>query len=107
MGNSSTSRIDALSVSSMTRRSTPKPRRPWGQAVLKGVDVVVVDLGLAVRLNGLALSNLALEAGLLVDGVVSSLKALPYSVQSMKYSKRSVKAGSVGLRLASGLISTG
>ena len=41
-----------------------------GQAVLKGVDVVVVDLGLAVRLNGLALSDLALEAGLLVDGVV-------------------------------------
>ena len=41
-----------------------------GQAVLKGVDVVVVDLGLAVRLNGLALGNLALEAGLLVDGVV-------------------------------------
>ena len=27
-------------------------------------------MGLAVRLNGLALGNLALEAGLLVDGVV-------------------------------------
>ena len=31
---------------------------------------VHADLGLAVRLNGLALSDLALEAGLLVDGVV-------------------------------------
>ena len=30
VGNSSTSRIDALSVSSMTRRSTPKPRPPVG-----------------------------------------------------------------------------
>ena len=30
VGNSSTSRIEALSVSSMTRRSTPKPRPPVG-----------------------------------------------------------------------------
>ena len=30
VGNSSTSRIDALSVSSITRRSTPKPRPPVG-----------------------------------------------------------------------------
>ena len=40
-------------------------------------------------------------------GSFSSLKALPYSVQSMKYSNRSVKAGSSGLRFASGQISTG
>ena len=42
-----------------------------------------------------------------LDVYKRQLKALPYSVQSMKYSKRSVKAGSSGLRLASGLISTG
>lgn len=40
-------------------------------------------------------------------GSFSSLKALPNSVALMKYSNRSVKAGSFGLRLASGLISTG
>ena len=50
-----------------------------GQAVLKGVDVVVVDLGLAVRLNGLALSDLALEAGLLVDGVVQLAECVAVS----------------------------
>ena len=33
-------------------------------------DVVVVDLGLAVGLDGLALGDLALKAGLLIDGVV-------------------------------------
>ena len=41
-----------------------------GQAVLQSIDVVVIDLCLAVRLDGLALGHLALEAALLVDGVV-------------------------------------
>ena len=73
-----------------------------GQTVLQCVDVIVIHLSLAIGLDGLALGDLTLKAALLVDGVVQ-----PYSVQSMKYSKRSVKAGSSGLRLASGLISTG
>ena len=71
VGNSRTSRMEALSVSSMTRRSTPKPRPPGGgQAVLQCVDVVVIHLSLAVGLDGLALGDLTLKAALLVDGVV-------------------------------------
>ena len=41
-----------------------------GQTILQSVDVVVIDLRLAVRLDGLALGDLTLEAALLVDGVV-------------------------------------
>ena len=41
-----------------------------GQTVLQCVDVVVVYLCLALRLQGLALGHLTLEAALLVDGVV-------------------------------------
>ena len=41
-----------------------------GQAVLQSVDVVVVHLGLAVGLDGLALGHLTLEAAPLIDGVV-------------------------------------
>ena len=40
------------------------------QTVLQSVDVVVIDLCLAVGLDGLALGDLTLEAALLVDGVV-------------------------------------
>ena len=40
-------------------------------------------------------------------GSFSSLKALPISLRQMKSSKRSVRRGSRGLRLASGETSTG
>ena len=41
-----------------------------GQTVLQSVDVVVIDLRLAVGFDGLALGDLTLETALLVDGVV-------------------------------------
>ena len=79
-----------------------------GHTVLQRVDEVVIHLSLAVRVDGLALGNLALKAALLVDGVVQLAEGIADTRwQLMKYSKRSVKAGSSGLRLASGLISTG
>ena len=40
------------------------------QTVLQSVDVVVIDLCLAVGPDDLALGDLPLEAALLVDGVV-------------------------------------
>ena len=46
------------------------------QTVLQSVDVVVIDLCLAVGLDGLALGDLTLEAALLVDGVVQLAESL-------------------------------
>ncbi len=107
VGNSSTSRMEALSVSSMTRRSTPKPGRPWGQAVLQSVDVVVVHLGLAVRLNGLALGHLTLEAALLVDGVVQLAEGVAVLGAVDEILKALGEGGVIRLALGQGLISTG
>ena len=41
-----------------------------GQTILQRVDIVIIDLCPALRLDGLALGDLTLKAGLLVDGVV-------------------------------------
>ena len=69
VGNSTTSRIDAVSVSSMTRRSMPMPEPAGGrQAVLQRPQVVLVDghgLGVAGRLG----RGLVLEAAPLLVGV--------------------------------------
>ena len=69
-------------------------------AVLQCIDEVIIHLCAAIRLNGLALGDLTLEAAALVDRVVQL-------GEGVADSKRSVNAGSSGLRLASGLISTG
>ncbi len=78
-----------------------------GQAVLKGGDVVVVDLGLAVGLDGLALSDLALEAGLLIDGVVQLAEGIAVLGAVDEILEALGEGRVMGLRLASGLISTG
>ena len=41
-----------------------------GQAVFQSGNIVVINLGFAVGLDGLALSNLALKTCFLVDGVI-------------------------------------
>ena len=78
-----------------------------GQAVFQSGNIVVINLGFAVGLDGLALSNLALKTCLLVDGVIQLAECVAILGAVNEYSNRSVNAGSSGLRLASGLISTG
>ena len=109
VGNSSTSRMEAESVSSMTRRSKPKPRPPvGGRPYSRALTIVVVHLGLAVGLQGLPLGHLALEALLLVDGVVQLAEGVAELGAVDEVLKPLVwNAGSLGLRLARGLISTG
>ena len=100
--------MDAESVSSMTRRSRPKPRPPVGgipysRAVTKSSSTWAVVFGFSARF----FSTCATKRAFWSMGSLSSEKALPYSQPQMKYSNRSVKAGSSALRLARGLFSTG
>src|SRR3989338_2176571 len=76
-GNRSTSRIEAESVKSITRRSMPMPSPPrrGGPAVLEGADVVLVEVhGLLVA--GLLFLHLFAEALGLVLGVVQLREAV-------------------------------
>ena len=96
----------ALSVSIMTRRSTPNPSPPVGGMPYSSA------FRKSSSTSALAPWARFLEACASMrarwsTGSLSSEKALPISMPLMKYSNRSVMEGSSGLRLASGEISTG
>ena len=78
-----------------------------GQAVFQSGNIVVINLGFAVGLDGLALSNLALKTCFLVDGVIQLAECVAILGAVNEILKPLSKRRVIGLRLASGLISTG
>ena len=78
-----------------------------GHAVLQRSHKVIVHLGTGVRLLMAFRLYLPFKARLLINGVVQLAEGIAVLGSADKYSNRSVKAGSSGLRLASGLFSTG
>ena len=106
VGKSSTSRIVALSVISITMRSSPKPRPPVGGIPYSSAFTKSSSTSALIPCASRA-STCASKRRRWSIGSFSSVKALPISWPVMKNSKRSVSAGLDGLRLASGEISTG
>ena len=98
-----TSLIVGLSVSNITSLSTPIPRPPVGgspysSAVTKSSSTCALQPGSCALFSLTCFTNLSFWS----MGSFSSEKALPNSWRHMKYSNLSVKAGSEGLRFASG-----
>src|ERR1039458_9476419 len=107
VGNSSTSRMPGLSVSSMTKRSTPMPRPPAGGMPASMASRKSSSRGwvsVAPRSRWRACSSKRARWSM---GSLSSLKALASSRPATTSSKRSTNRGSSLRRRGTGLTSAG
>ena len=107
VGNSSTSRIAWLSVSSITRRSIPYPIPPVGGIPISSAFRKSSSVWFASSSPASARASCALKRSLWSIGSLSSEYALHISHVLMNSSKRSTLFGSEGFFFVSGEISIG